>query len=42
MKLATTKLSELTSLHEKNLDDEEECDIVIVNPCYGVRFYPVK
>lgn len=32
-----TTLTDLTQLN----DDDEKCDIIVSNPCYGVRFYPV-
>ena len=32
--------TELTSLADQE-DEDEKCDIIVVNPCYGLRFYPV-
>ena len=35
-----SSLTDLTSLADQE-DEDEKCDIIIVNPCYGLRFYPV-
>ncbi len=43
MSISTVNLSsvtELTNLEDQD-DEDEKCDIIIVNPCYGLRFYPV-